>query len=60
MQLYKCVNCQHEWEGTYEHDCEWCGGESYILDTITPLGAFVGNIDEILRDIKRSEAKRDR
>ncbi len=34
-----CNSCHHEWECTDEdgRKCDWCGGESYILEDETPL-----------------------
>lgn len=37
MPLMKCKRCHHEWEGQREDVCDWCSGESLVLDETTPL-----------------------
>ena len=42
MPLYHCKKCHHEWEAPQvTEDCDWCGGESYILQQETPLEEFI-------------------
>ena len=40
MPIYKCEVCHHEWEG-HNPKCDWCGGDSYILEEKTPVEKLV-------------------
>jgi len=50
-----CNNCHHEWECTSEdeRECDWCGGESYILEDKTPLEKMTENVDNIMVRLKK-------
>jgi len=42
MPYFHCQSCHHEWEGSepepgYVAECDWCGGDSYVLEAKTPL-----------------------
>ena len=49
-----CNECQHEWECTDEdgRKCDWCGGESYILEDETPLEKML-SINDVLVNLKK-------
>jgi len=51
MPYYHCKDCHHEWEGGDEDTtCNWCGGDSYILEKETPLEKMMKRIKEIFPD----------
>jgi rRNA maturation endonuclease Nob1 len=31
IPLWHCQKCHHEWEEFDQRNCDWCGGESYLL-----------------------------
>lgn len=42
MPLLHCTECHHEWESSEdEEECDWCGGDSYMLDKNTPLSLLL-------------------
>jgi len=42
MPYFKCNDCHHEWEGSNDmRKCDWCGGQSHILEEVTPFEKFV-------------------
>jgi len=43
MPLLKCLNCQHEWEGTEDSKCDWCDSGGRILEEETPLEKATAN-----------------
>ena len=55
MPYYHCNKCHHEFESFPEKrgaecvnpSCDWCGGDSYILEDETPLEKMMNHIDEI-------------
>jgi len=56
MPILHCEHCHHEWETMKEKEkCDWCGGDSYILDLETPLSRFLKNKDELLKILKEIE-----
>lgn len=32
-----CNSCHHEFAGTDDTKCDWCGGSSYLLQAYPPL-----------------------
>ena len=48
-----CKKCDHEWEctGMSNTNCEWCGGESYILSGEPPL-EIVNHIDDLISRLR--------
>jgi len=49
MPYRHCNKCHHEWEGGKDDEiCDWCGGDSYILEDETPVEKMIKNIKEIL------------
>ena len=52
MQLYKCEKCQHEWEAISRHLCDWCGGESYMLDKKTQSNGLIDQLNDIQDEMK--------
>lgn len=46
MPLLHCYGCHHEWEGTNKSKCDWCGGDSYVLEEVTPFELFVESITQ--------------
>jgi len=40
MPLFKCKGCHHEWEGN-DPKCDWCGGDSYVLEEKTSVEKLV-------------------
>jgi signal recognition particle subunit SEC65 len=60
MSYFHCNKCHHEFEAYPEKKgtecvnprCDWCGGDSYILEENTPLENTMKNIDELEKLIK--------
>ena len=44
MSLLHCYGCHHEWEGTNKSKCDWCEGDSYVLEEVTPFELFIKSI----------------
>lgn len=58
MPLYHCKDCHHEWEEIKRWrmpKCEWCGGDSYVLEEETPLEKMCNDLDK--RNWKIESAK---
>ena len=54
MPIWKCVDCQHEWEGSSKDDvCDWCQSKGQIIETKTDLEKSVCLFDEIIALMKR-------
>jgi len=57
MPYLGCDDCHHEWEsGTGEYaqeKCDWCGGDSHMLEKKTPLEKM--NIDKILKILEEKK-----
>ena len=43
MPLLKCRDCMHEWEGKLNSICDWCGGNSRMLEKETPFEKCIKN-----------------
>ena len=56
MPLLHCEDCHHEWEGSRDSKCDWCGGESYVLEPQTSLERAL-SIHDVGEDIKRDLLK---
>ena len=41
MPYVGCIKCHHEFEGNKDEKCDWCGGESKVLENKTPLENMV-------------------
>jgi hypothetical protein len=41
MPLLHCDDCHHEWEGSKNSKCDWCGGKAYVLANETQFEKFV-------------------
>ena len=62
MPYLGCKDCHHEWEsakGDYaQNKCDWCGGDSYILEVKTPLENLgVDKIFKIMEDLKKKNGE---
>ena len=45
MPLFKCSNCQHEWEGGIGSLCDWCGAEpGRVLEERTSFERYVDDM----------------
>jgi len=51
MPLFHCKNCHHEWPSTFKNSCDWCGGDSYILEEVTSFEEFINFLSENLEEI---------
>jgi hypothetical protein len=60
MSLYKCTECNHEWDGKYEHPCRWCGGKPIIITESQYMSDIINQIDDILSNVKPINVRRDR
>jgi len=47
VPLLHCKKCHHEWEGRENSKCDWCGGNSYILEEVTPFERSLESIREV-------------
>jgi len=52
MPLRHCNECHHEWEVDRE-ECDWCGGDSYILDEETPLSKMCKDPNKLIDIMKK-------
>jgi len=42
MPYYHCSKCHHEWEGSQERVCDWCGAVAgRVLEEKTPLERMI-------------------
>jgi NAD-dependent SIR2 family protein deacetylase len=61
MPYFHCNSCHHEFEGYPEKKgaectnpkCDWCGGDSYILEEKTPLEKMCegDTIEKMLKEL---------
>ena len=63
MPYLGCKSCHHEWEsGTGDYarkKCDWCGGDSYILEEKTPLEKMdTKAILKVLEDLNKKDGKK--
>ena len=57
MPYLHCKNCHHEWESAEKGTkCDWCGGDSYVLEEETPLSKFLKWFDiEKLKEMLKED-----
>lgn len=56
MPLFHCIKCHHEWESVKtETKCEWCDGDSYMINEVTPLEKFISGVAELIRKIEKKK-----
>jgi len=41
MPLLHCKDCHHEFEWNEIRSCDWCGGDSYVLEEETSFEKFM-------------------
>lgn len=64
MPYYHCKCCDHEWQSDTKQLCDWCGGESFILEGETPPNDSLResivniNIDEIKNNFVKEVVKK--
>ena len=60
MPLLHCTRCHHEWEGSKKSLCDWCGGDSRILQEESDFEKFVRyDLKRILAQWKRERGGGD-
>jgi hypothetical protein len=57
MPLFKCKKCHHEWEGSKEHKCEWCGGEPIVLEEQTSMEKWLEELSKNKKLIKNIRSR---
>lgn len=58
MNILHCKDCHHEWPWHEDKGkCQWCGGDSYVLETLEPWDTT--RVLEILKAMLNKENLRD-
>ena len=46
MALYKCTECEHEWDEKYDHPCDWCGGRPTVISEKQEVSDIINQLNE--------------
>ena len=53
MPYLGCKECHHELEGAKGEKCDWCGGDTKVIEEETPLEKLCKDTDKVIDILKR-------